>query len=124
MTRDECIDALYAEAVKQHQVTRDEYAAMLYGWDLAPIVAFGVNVGVVMLRFHEIHMHIEPQAAMKYGRRLLKQYLLPNLQKHGYLTTITPRDDGIERFLVRLGFYKTGEENGICSYRIDQAKVH
>jgi hypothetical protein len=124
MTRDECIDFLFAKAAEERDVTREDFAAMLYGWDIGPLAVDGAVVGMVMLRFHEIHMWLEPMAALRHARRLIREYLLPNIEKHGYLTTVTPKDEKTERLLVRLGFYKTSEDADRRTYRIEKSRLH
>ena len=121
--RQACIDALYTSICNELFITQEQYEETLVGWDLTPLILDGKNIGVVMLRDKEIHVCLDPKQALLHARRIIKMCLDENIKRHTYLTTISFKEPETVRFLERLGFNKTGEDDTFISYRIDQSKL-
>ena len=119
----DCVGILYNEVSKQVPITRPEYEKTLVGWDVSPINIGGEDIGAMMLQGTEIHICIPKQKALLHARKIIKKCLVENIQKYGYLTTISLKDSGITMFLERLGFYKTNEDEMFISYRLDTIKI-
>ena len=119
-----CIDVLYAKVSAELTISREQYEESLIGWDIEPINVRGKDIGVVMSKEHEIHVCLERKDAIAYGRSIIRKYLDERLKKHGCLTTIALKKNTADaRFLERLGFKKTGEDETFFSYRIDSPKL-
>lgn len=68
-----------------------------------------------LLRGYELHVTLHRQGVIT--RRTLREYLGPLLEKLGLLTTRVPVDDFTSRrFVERLGFEFTGEQDGMRHY--------
>jgi len=119
----DCVGILYNEVSKQVPITRSEYEKTLVGWDVSPINIGGEDIGVMMRQGTEIHICIPKEKALKHARQIIKKCLVENIQKYGYLTTISLKDSGVTRFLERLGFCKTNEDEAFISYRLDTIKI-
>lgn len=115
---------MYEAVSKELPLSREAYVETLIGWDISPLIIDGQRVGAYMIKGHEGHIHVEPQFAKRYARRLIKNYLEPVIKEHGYLTTISFKEPIAKRFLERLGFYKTGEDENFYHYRIDATRIH
>ena len=117
---DSCIDILYGEVSKSLQITREQYIATLVGWDIQPIVIDAKQAGVMMIQGHEIHVVLDPTHTKLHGRRIIKKCIDENIDRHGFLTTISFKDPSSVSFIERIGFRKTGEDETFYSFRIDQ----
>lgn len=121
MTRDELIDQLY-DKVRQHvPITRAAYGNSLYGWDIVPVVIDDRQIGVRIMRGHEVHHQLDRKAALRHARRIIAQYVAEPLARLGYLISRT--DDADIPFLRRMGFYEVARENGITTMRLDKLNI-
>lgn len=121
MDRDALIEQLYDE-VRQHvPISRAAYANSLYGWDIVPVVIDGVQIGIRIMRGHEVHHQLDRRAAKRHARRIIAQYVAEPLARLGYLISRT--DDAGIPFLKRMGFYEAGREGAITTMRLDQLTI-
>lgn len=123
MGRDECIDILYAEVRKEIPISHAAYSNSLYGWDIEPIMANGKQIGVLMLKDHEIHIQLQMDQALIHMRKVIQQCAVNNLARLGYLVTRSFDDKPVIRFLERLGFYQTGKDGQVLFFRLDELKI-
>ena len=123
MDRDGYIDMLYDDVKTQVVISRAQYAAGLEGWEFHPVVIDGNDAGVVMTKGHEMHTHVIAPYGIKCARRVLRQSVQGQVDRMGYATTRTLNDPMVVRLLERLGFYKTGECDGVLEYRLDELKI-
>ncbi len=91
--------------------------------DIEPIIIDGEEIGLVAMRGREIHMQIEKRYALRHARRIIRQYVAPQLSTFGYLTTVSTGEAETLEFLERLGFYKVGGFGSISMHRIDALKI-
>lgn len=121
--REQYIDTLYAE-VRQHvPISRDAYSDSLREWDIEPIMNGAEQIGLYIRRGHETHMMMSKKNSLLHARRIIKSYLGSNLERLGYLTTKTDGNEIDNRFLLRLGYYEIGKEDGMTVYRLDKLKI-
>ena len=123
-SRQHCIDILYRHVCETVYIAREVYEETLVGWDVQPIILDVQQIGVSMIRGTEIHISVTPENAIRHARRIIRVCLNENIKKLGNMTTISFKDAETVRFLERLGFYKTGEDETFFSYRIDSTKIH
>lgn len=123
MDREHYIDMLYDEVKTEVIISRDTYAASLDDWEFFPVVIDGQEAGVVMTKGHEMHTHVIAPYGIKCARRVLRQSVQGQVDRMGYATTRTLDDPKVIRLLERMGFYKTGESDGILDYRLDELKI-
>ena len=119
--RNSCIDILHKKVLEEVPISREEYEFALLGWELEPIVMDGAQIAILLRCEHEVHIHLEKIYAFKYGRRLIIKYFKRDLGLLKYLTTTSKKDRHDGRFLERLGFYKTNEDDKFFYYRADQS---
>lgn len=123
MERDHYIDMLYAEVKTQVVISREAYAQQLQDWEFFPVFIDGQEAGVVMTQGHEMHTHVIAPYGIQCARRVIRQSVQAQIDRMGYATTRTLEDKKVVRLLERMGFYRTGESNGILDYRIDELKI-
>jgi hypothetical protein len=95
----------------------------LPGFDIKPMTIDGKDIGLVAMRDHEIHVKIDPFEALKHARRIIKEYIAPQLGALGYLLTISTGDKETEHFLSRLGFVPVSSCGSITTHRLDALKI-
>lgn len=123
MGRDECIRILYGEVMKEIPISYAAYANSLCGWDVEPITASGKQIGVLMLKDHEIHIQLQKDQALIHMRKVIQQCAVKNLERLGYLVTRSFDDKPVIKFLERLGFYRTGQDGQVLLFRLDELKI-
>lgn len=123
MMRDQCIDLLYAEVEKEVPVSRVAYGNSLYDWSISPILANEKQIGVLMLRNHEIHIQLQKDKALVHMRKVIRQCAADNLKRLGYLLTRSDDNNEVIHFLERLGFYRTGMDGNLITFRLDELKI-
>lgn len=122
MTRDELIDQLYAQMRMLAPVgTRAVFGASLDGWEIVPVVIDGKQIGMRVMKGHEVHHHLDRKAALRHARRIIAQYVAEPLARLGYLISRT--DDAGIPFLRRMGFYEAGREGSITTMRLDKLTI-
>lgn len=114
---------LYSHVSKELPMSRSAYESSILGWGISPILIDEQMVGAMMVLGQEHHICLDPEKAKIHARRLIRTHLFDAIKKHGYLTTIAFKDERQTRFIERLGFYKTGEDETFYFYRIDQPKI-
>lgn len=119
--RETLIDALYAEVRKSVPISRAAYGNSLYGWSVEPVLIDGERVGVRIMNGHEVHHQLDKGASKRHARRIIANYVAEPLARLGYLTTRSK--DADLPFLLRMGFYETGRENGVVTLRLDELKI-
>lgn len=93
-------------------VSREDFARHVEGWDVHPVTLDGQTVGAVLVKGPEIHACIA-EGFGRWFRREQAAILNAVIDKHGYAQTQATTEAGI-RFVQRLGFKKHGD-----SYRRD-----
>lgn len=89
-------------------------ANSLLGWTVHMAQRDGEDVGFVITRAMEIH--ILPLVDKKaISRRNILQYMVPLLEKFGYVTTRVPLAETDHRLRVALGFEQTWSDTR-CTY--------
>lgn len=122
MTRDDLIDQLYRQVRMLAPVgTRAAYGKSLEGWDIVPVMIDGVQIGVRIMREHEVHHFLDKRASLRHARRIIAQYVAEPLARLGYL--ISRATDAEIPFLRRMGFYEVAREGGIVTMRLDKLNI-
>ena len=124
MIDQECLDMLYENVSQYLAIPKDSYASMLEGWDVSQMIVHEKMVGVAMQKDHEMHVCLTRENAVKYGRRLVKKYVVESIKNMGYITTVSMKDEKCTRFLERLGFYRTSETPEFINYRLDKLTLN
>jgi hypothetical protein len=104
-------------------LTRAEFEKTLEGWTLDPVYVNGEMVGVFVVKGPQFHFS-KFSPAYQAGRDILRKYPGQLIERYGYATTSTPKDDARQRrFNERLGFRVVGEDEYDVQYRIDKSRV-
>jgi hypothetical protein len=125
MNRVECLDYMYADIIRQQYVTRAAFDEAVKNWEVEPMLIGEKSIGVIATQGHEIHVTLDKRGALLHAKRIIKACLVDRIAKHGYMVTRAMSGDaGVARFLERLGFKRTGEDDACTYYRIEQTKIH
>lgn len=125
MAEHRCIDVLYEHVSRYIPLTKEQYAKTLDGWDLSEVSLGDIFAGVLMMRGHEIHVCLDSYLCLKRSRELIRMLLINKLKSLGYLTTVALKnDEKSNRFIKRLGFYITQENEQFIFYRIENTRFH
>jgi hypothetical protein len=121
MDRETLIDQLYAKVRMHVPISREAYGNSLYGWDIVPVMIDGTQIGVRIMKDHEVHHLLDKGAARRHARRIIAQYVAEPLARLGYLISRT--EDADIPFLRRMGFYEIGREGRITTMRLDKLTI-
>lgn len=120
MTRAQAIDALWLVRSPLLFVSREAFEAGLEGWDLAPIVLDGQEIGVAMRKGPEYHFALVGRQ-VRIPRRLVEEQFAPQLEAYGHVITRTPKHETRQRrFNEAFGFVRTGEDALDIHYRLER----
>lgn len=123
MGREECIDMFYAQISKDMAISRSAFGDNLRDWEAVPLMIGDRHVGAYILKDHEIHTCVEKSDALRHMRKLIRQGVAYQVEKLGYLTTRSPDEPSVLKFLTRLGFYRTGNDGQFVTLRCDAIKI-
>ena len=121
MDREALIDQLYDKVRMHVPISRVAYGNSLHGWDIVPVLIDGQQIGVRIMRDHEVHHMLDKKAARRHARRIIAQYVAEPLARLGYLISRT--EDADIPFLRRMGFYEVAREAGITTMRLDKLTI-
>jgi hypothetical protein len=99
----------------------DVYENAVKDWDILPLLENNVVIGGVLIKDNEIHVGygVKPKSTIIYH---IKSTLNEIISKYGYaITSVMDENKAGLIFCNRLGFYKTGEENGTIKLRCDRS---
>lgn len=97
------------------------YEDAVKDWNILPLLENNVVIGGVLVKDNEIHVGygIKPKSTIISH---IKSTLNEIISKYGYaVTSVMNENEAGLRFCNRLGFYKTGEENGTIKLRCDRS---
>lgn len=99
-------------------LTREQFEQTLVGWEIEPVEKGGRVIGVFVIRGPEFHFAKFDDTPA--DRAILRKYPGALIERYGYATTKTPKEDARQlRFNERLGFYRVGEDEYDIHLRID-----
>ena len=117
----ELIDLLWECREPLVFVTKEQFVSNLEGWKIEPVIIVGEIAYITAIKGPSFHF----QNVGKRHRitlRMIKDFLKPIIDEHGYAETHTPKYDGRQRrFNERFGFRNVGEDEYDIHYRIDRA---
>lgn len=95
---------------------------LLLGWELVPLWRKGVVVGMAILNGTEIHFAVAPtHRHLAIQRHRAREFLLPLMERRGYLTTRSDQsDEAARRFLTRMGFKHTWNDGQFDHYMLSE----
>lgn len=123
MGRDQYIEELYRVVREQVIISREAYTESLDGWDIEPVLVDGEKVGLMITKGPEIHFRLDRKKMLVHTRRVIRHYVAPHLERHGFLTTMALAGSDDVGFLKRFGFIETGTEGRAVMFRLDQLKI-
>lgn len=114
------VDRLWAQIESVVFITRDQFARGLERWEIEPVEIGGELAFVGLTQGPEFHF-----ASFDTGARITSEMIRSRLtaimDRHGFVTTTTPKDEPRQhRLNRRLGFVATGENEFFVSYRLDK----
>lgn len=113
----------YAKISTEVAISRAAFGRSLSDWEVIPLMIGDRHVGAYILKDHEIHTCVEKVDALRHMRKIIRQGVVHQIEKIGYLTTRSENDPGVLRFLERLGFYRTGNDGQFVTLRCDAIKI-
>jgi hypothetical protein len=121
-TRAEIIDLLWNIDEKVLYLSKTQYVDSLDGWRIAPHYEGGVMVGATITKGSEFHFATFG-GQWKMTRADIRRYLRPLIDRYGYVTTKTPKEDTRQgRFNKILGFFVTGEDEFFTHYKLERLR--
>jgi hypothetical protein len=118
------MDDLIGELWKQSPlcITREQFAKGLEGWTFDPVYKDGEMAAVVLVNGPEFHFSVFTKG-LRCTKAHLAKYPGSLIERYGYATTRTPKDDTRQRrFNERCGFFVTGEDAFDIHYRIERLR--
>jgi hypothetical protein len=115
----EVIDALWSQIEPDVYITREQFARGLEEWEITPIRIGGELAYVTLIRGPELHYTSFGGHRISPG--LIRGWLAPLLERYGYATTRTPREElRQQRLNVLIGGRVTEESEFFVHFRLDQ----
>jgi hypothetical protein len=112
------VDALWTQLEPTVFITRRQFERALAEWDVTPIEIDGEVAFVTLSRGPEFHY--TSMGAGRISLAMIRGWLAPILDRYGYATTRTPKDEPRQhRLNLRLGCVVTGEDEFFTMYRLD-----
>jgi hypothetical protein len=99
----------------------DVYENAVKDWNIFPLFENSKVIGGVLIKGNEIHVGygIKPKSTIISH---IKTTLNKAIDEYGYVvTSVMDENKAGLKFCKRLGFYKTGEENGTIKLRCDRS---
>lgn len=88
---------------------------VLEGWALHPFYEGDELKGVAMTKGTEFHCHLVP--GFRLNRRVMREFMRPLFERHGFLTTRVHRsDEANQRFNRVFGFERTWSDDQFHYY--------
>lgn len=109
-------EMLHAEMRKaDHSATADQLDEMLVGWELHPFYDGDELQGVAVTKGTEFHCHIAD--GFKLNRSVMRGFMRPLFERHGFLTTrVSHEDIANQRFNRVFGFEQTWSDDRFIYY--------
>lgn len=115
---DDVMDAMWRRAEPTVFITREEFERNLDGWTIESYMADGDLAFATLSRGPEFHF-------MSFGTgapitlRMIRGWLQPVLDRHGYVCTRTPKDEvRQQRINKAVGFVADGQDEFFIYYRL------
>lgn len=122
MREDHLNDLLWSQAENRVYISKEQYLQSLDGWSRVEHEVSGEMVGVVLTRGPELHF-VTFGKKWNLTRADIRNYLLPLLEKFGYVETKTPKDDVRQRRFNRIvGFEESGEDEFFVHYKMKRLR--
>lgn len=119
MTAPELIDRLWAQIEPHVYITRDQFARGIEDWDVTPVEIGGELAFTTLAHGPEFHF-TSFGTGHKITRDMIRAHIDPIMEKFGFVTTRTPKDDARQARLNRaLGFKVTHEDEFFAFSRLD-----
>jgi hypothetical protein len=114
------LDALWAEIEPIAFITKEQFARGLDAWEIEPVEIDGELAFVTLTQGPEFHC-----TSLGIGRpismAMIRARLEPILDRHGFVTTRTPKSEPRQhRLNLRFGFRAVGEDEFFTIYRLDK----
>jgi hypothetical protein len=120
MERGELLDILWTQAEPILFITREEFDAAKMGWDIRGFEIDGQLAIITVQKGPEFHF-TTLGTGKKIPLRMMKEFLVPIIQEHGFAFTRTPHEDTRQqRFNRRFGFVQVGEDALDIHYRLER----
>jgi len=121
-SRTKIIDLLWGVDEKVLYLSKTQYIDSLNGWLIEPHYEDGVMVGATLTNGPEFHFATFG-GQWKMTRANIRHYLCPLLERYGYVTTKTPKEDTRQRrFNKILGFFVTSESEFFAHYKLERLR--
>lgn len=118
MMRDRCVALLYAHT--QPAMPLDQYADALAWWEIEPIIVAGELAGALMAFRNKLHIVVRPEFHGRWLKRWMLAFLQDRIDEYGPLeTTVFKSNDQAIRFVERLGFQRTDENDKEIRYTLE-----
>jgi hypothetical protein len=111
--QNELLEPIISSIRKGTSLPRQEIEKFLNDWEVIPVIADCVHAATVIAKGTELHIALaegyKPKACQ---RRVIKSFLQPLFDKHGFLTTRIPHHRlPQKRFVERVGFKPTWKDD-------------
>ena len=114
------IDALWAQCEPVVYITRDQFVRGLADWDVEAVRIDGELAFVAVTQGPELHYTRTGAEPLTLSR--IRGWMNAVIDRYGYVTTRTPKDDLRQcRLVARLGARPVGEDEFWMHYRLDRA---
>lgn len=118
MDREKLLEPIVASIRKGEALSKRDILKYLEDWEAIPVEADGRHAATVIAKGTEIHIAVtegyKPQACQ---RRVIKGFLKPLFDRHGFLTTRIPHHRlAQKRFVERVGFKPTWKDENFEYY--------
>ncbi len=114
------IDALWAQIEPIAFITREQFVHGLKEWDIETVEIGGELAFAALTKGPEFHFASFDTGA-PITLRMIKARIDPLLDRYGFVTTMTPKDDSRQhRFNRTFGFKKVGESEFFLHFRLER----
>lgn len=120
--RAEIVDRLWEKAEPMLFLPKEAFIKNLDGWEIGTVEIDGVPAFATITKGPAFHFE-----SFGTGRnvtwKIIRDCLQPIIDRYGYATTHTPKEDARQhRFNLLLGFVVTGEDAYDTHYRIERIR--
>lgn len=114
-------DQLWAQIESEVYITREQFDRALAEWTIETAYHDGRLAFAALTRGPEFHL-ASFETGMRITPTMIRRHLDPILERHGCVTTRTPKEgaDRMHRFNQAFGFQKTGESEFFVNYRLER----
>ncbi len=114
------LDRIWEQTEPTVFITREEFERGLERWDIEPVEVNGELAFAAFINGPEFHYATFGTGA-RITRTMIWSRLNPILDRHGFVTTRTPRGDVRQQRLNRaLGFVETGADEFYVHFRLER----